>query len=393
MSYQQSGGNKSDTENATCGARPSPDTSHSLDHPSNAFEDGTMSVQTFANLDPTLSIDQEFLDTCLMSDFEVDENYSLSHQDMRQDPNLLNGMVDDLSRFPIDPIAMVLDEEHTEHCGTSMLSEIPDANDNLLGSFMEDTNASSIATLQGATQHQSQAYEGNTSGLFSPPSVASPRHPTPMLQFSGNLDQGSADSYIRADPELNYVLHDHTEASIFALGGNHNLNEGPWSPEQLRGSSNSAFWQGTSELSLSTAIPISAIGAPSYDSSETGGLNPSTPGTSLDRRDAVAIDSEMTIQRLPSAEDYLSFRKPESIHDRRSASPTSVTSSICELCGKKYTGNYGKGNLNRHRRQHRDGIQCPCPVTNCRSHFKRSDALLKHLRRKHPESAARRKGS
>ena len=69
----------------------------------------------------------------------------------------------------------------------------------------------------------------------------------------------------------------------------------------------------------------------------------------------------------------------------------SVTSEsgphFCNICGKKFGGDYSKGNLSRHKRQkHGDGEQnFHCKVAGCVKFFKRSDALLKHNRRSHPE--------
>jgi hypothetical protein len=61
-------------------------------------------------------------------------------------------------------------------------------------------------------------------------------------------------------------------------------------------------------------------------------------------------------------------------------------SAACELCGNIYKGEYGRGNLARHRRQkHGLGEQhFSCEESDCGKTFKRPDARLKHYRREHP---------
>ena len=60
----------------------------------------------------------------------------------------------------------------------------------------------------------------------------------------------------------------------------------------------------------------------------------------------------------------------------------------CGECGKEYTGKHSRGNLARHERhKHGERKEAPylCLVQGCRSVFERSDARLKHTRRRHPE--------
>lgn len=79
-------------------------------------------------------------------------------------------------------------------------------------------------------------------------------------------------------------------------------------------------------------------------------------------------------------------------------SPSSVASSsdvfYCPEpdCGRCFTGKYGRGNLNRHRRQYhasRGTTEWPCEVPSCSRMFKRPDSRLKHYRRRHPHLGAR----
>lgn len=60
----------------------------------------------------------------------------------------------------------------------------------------------------------------------------------------------------------------------------------------------------------------------------------------------------------------------------------------CSVCGKRFTGKYCRGNLARHERNEHGGKTVgpyPCVAEGCSSNFLRSDALLKHSRRHHPE--------
>ncbi|KAF2131480.1 hypothetical protein P153DRAFT_383581 [Dothidotthia symphoricarpi CBS 119687] len=57
----------------------------------------------------------------------------------------------------------------------------------------------------------------------------------------------------------------------------------------------------------------------------------------------------------------------------------------CEVCKTVFTGQYRKGNLNRHKRhKHKEAeAEYPCEDDNCAKTFKRMDARIKHYRRQH----------
>ncbi|KAF2105378.1 hypothetical protein BDV96DRAFT_608277 [Lophiotrema nucula] len=70
----------------------------------------------------------------------------------------------------------------------------------------------------------------------------------------------------------------------------------------------------------------------------------------------------------------------------------------CEDCEAKFTGPYADGNLTRHLKTcagREDSISQVyiCGVVNCSKTYKRSDALLNHMRRKHGAPPAKRKSS
>lgn len=56
-------------------------------------------------------------------------------------------------------------------------------------------------------------------------------------------------------------------------------------------------------------------------------------------------------------------------------------------CSARFTGEYRKGNLGRHRRQkHAGQVLCyPCQGERCTRVFQRKDARLKHHRKAHPD--------
>jgi hypothetical protein len=60
----------------------------------------------------------------------------------------------------------------------------------------------------------------------------------------------------------------------------------------------------------------------------------------------------------------------------------------CEECGQEFTGAWGRGNLKRHVREKHgleNGGPYTCIAEGCFRVFQRTDAVLKHARRKHPE--------
>jgi uncharacterized C2H2 Zn-finger protein len=59
----------------------------------------------------------------------------------------------------------------------------------------------------------------------------------------------------------------------------------------------------------------------------------------------------------------------------------------CMECGRKFSGLYRSGNLNRHRKHKHLGTTGTynCTVPGCTAVFQRSDARLKHVRIKHPQ--------
>lgn len=61
---------------------------------------------------------------------------------------------------------------------------------------------------------------------------------------------------------------------------------------------------------------------------------------------------------------------------------------MCPVCGKKFHGEYARGNCARHKRQKHsmEGEQhFLCKYLSCQKSFNRQDARLKHYRRSHPE--------
>lgn len=63
------------------------------------------------------------------------------------------------------------------------------------------------------------------------------------------------------------------------------------------------------------------------------------------------------------------------------------SSLVCEHCGLKFTGLYGRGNLGRHQRIIHGTRSWLCEDNMCGKAFKRPDARLKHYRRYHRELA------
>src|SRR5690242_16884902 len=84
--------------------------------------------------------------------------------------------------------------------------------------------------------------------------------------------------------------------------------------------------------------------------------------------------------RRPDISSRVSIAPPTTEADARSEV------FYCQECGAKYTGQYGKGNLGRHRRHKHDGeiVELPCEDNYCSKVFRRRDARLKHYRHDHP---------
>jgi rubredoxin len=68
---------------------------------------------------------------------------------------------------------------------------------------------------------------------------------------------------------------------------------------------------------------------------------------------------------------------------------TNTDSYECKICNLVFRGEYGKGNLKRHKRtSHQDANEFSC--SHCSRTYRRRDALLKHTRKYHPEVPFRR---
>lgn len=82
-------------------------------------------------------------------------------------------------------------------------------------------------------------------------------------------------------------------------------------------------------------------------------------------------------------------RESVASHQPTLPSPSDTPMKLsCSLCAASFTGNYRRGNLQRHIR-HKHGPQerhrRTCEV--CQKEFERSDALFKHYRKRHPDRA------
>jgi uncharacterized Zn-finger protein len=108
----------------------------------------------------------------------------------------------------------------------------------------------------------------------------------------------------------------------------------------------------------------------------------------LESTDALAGNSKPTLSKYRTDNP-----SPRSVSTRsRASSSLSDAVLYCpyEGCSTKFTGEYRRGNLGRHRRQKHDGqgIFYSCEASDCPKSFRRVDARIKHYRTDHPELAS-----
>jgi uncharacterized C2H2 Zn-finger protein len=169
-------------------------------------------------------------------------------------------------------------------------------------------------------------------------------------------------------------------------------------------------WNTTSfNEDMNRRLDLQDIWVPSPHKHSANCLNVHQLSTMISMTDIFGHASSMTVedQGIPTGDDSSasswipaskelartpSLSSTSATTSSMSKASSSVSESLqdthCDYCNTTFTGIYRRGNLARHmrtRHTHKQMYTCPCPV--CGRVYKRSDALRKHIRMSHGQSA------